>query len=196
MSPRPNPLAVAGVPPAAEAGEYSLDERRQLLALAHVSILAGLEGRELDATPPSEHLAERRGAFTTLHLRGQLRGCVGYVLPAYPLYRTVAETAQAAAFRDARFPPVTAEEALQLVIEISVLSPLRAIAPEEIEIGRHGLVITYRTRRGLLLPQVPLEHGWDRITFLQQTCHKAGLPTDAWEHGVLIEAFTAEVFGE
>ena len=195
MSPQPNRQFSPEAPPAS-AAEYSPQERRQLLNLAHAAIVAALESRELDTTPPSDHLGERRGAFTTLHVDGHLRGCVGYVFPAYSLYRTIAETAQAAAFRDARFPPVTAEEAPRLRIEISVLSPLAPISPDEIEIGRHGLVVTYGSRRGLLLPQVPAEHGWDREAFLEQACLKAGLPPDAWRHGALIEAFTAEVFGE
>jgi AmmeMemoRadiSam system protein A len=182
--------------PEPEPAEYAPEERRLLLRLAHDAILAALEKRELDAPPPTPHLAEPRGAFTTLHLGGELRGCVGYVFPVYPLYRTVAETAVAAALQDARFLPVTLEEARRLQIEISVLSPLRAIAAGEVEAGYHGLVITYGMRRGLLLPQVAVEHGWDRITFLEQTCLKAGVPPDAWQRGALIEAFTAEVFGE
>jgi len=146
--------------------------------------------------PPIPHLAELRGAFTTLHLHGDLRGCVGYVLPTFPVYRAVAETARAAAFDDNRFPPVTNEEAPHLEIELSILSPAQPISAEEIEIGRHGLLITWQGRRGLLLPQVPIERGWDRITFLEQTCRKAGLPADAWQRGAAIEAFTAEVFGD
>jgi len=125
-----------------------------------------------------------------------LRGCVGYVLPTSPVYRAVAETARAAAFDDNRFPPVTREEAPHLAIELSILSPPQAIQPEEIEIGRHGLLIGWQGRRGLLLPQVPVERAWDRTVFLEQTCHKAGLPADAWQRGAAIEAFTAEVFGE
>jgi len=176
--------------------EYSADERRLLLQLAHEAVAAAIEKRELDLAPPSEHLAERRGAFTTLHERGELRGCVGYVIPMYSLYRTIAETAVAAAFHDSRFMPVRADELSRLQVEISVLSPIQPIDPEEVEIGRHGLIITYANRRGLLLPQVPLEHHWDREMFLRQTCVKAGLPEDAWEHGAKVEAFTAEVFGE
>ncbi|HWR14252.1 MAG TPA: AmmeMemoRadiSam system protein A [Terriglobales bacterium] len=176
--------------------EYSKDERRQLLALARESITAALDSRKLDLTPPSEHLAEHRGAFTTLHIAGELRGCVGYVFPQYSLYRTVAETSCAAAFDDPRFTPVQKQEVPSLQFEISVLSPLQPIDPEDVEIGVHGLVITYGNRRGLLLPQVPNEHGWDRETFLQQTCLKAGLPSDAWEHGAKVEAFTAEIFSE
>jgi AmmeMemoRadiSam system protein A len=112
------------------------------------------------------------------------------------VYQAVAETARAAAFEDTRFRPVTREEAPHLEIELSVLSPPQAIAPEAVEIGRHGLLISMAGRRGLLLPQVPVEHNWDRATFLEQTCRKAGLPVDAWKQGALIEAFTAEVFGE
>ena len=137
-----------------------------------------------------------RGAFTTLHLRGRLRGCIGYVIPTHSLYRTVAETAQAAAFDDPRFPPVTAEEAPHLKVEISVLSPLQPIRPEEVVTGVHGLIVSKGGRRGLLLPQVPVEWGWDRETFLSQTCRKAGLPPDAWRQDIDLQAFTAEVFGE
>jgi AmmeMemoRadiSam system protein A len=176
--------------------EYSEDERRQLISIAHEAVAAALENRELDLTPPSEHLAEHRGAFTTLHEKGELRGCVGYVFPMYSLYRTIAETAVAAALKDTRFMPVGRDELPKLEVEISVLSPIQPIDPDDVEIGRHGLLITYGSRRGLLLPQVPVEHDWDRLTFLQQTCVKAGLPTDAWEHGAKVEGFTAEVFGE
>jgi AmmeMemoRadiSam system protein A len=155
-----------------------------------------LEGRAIDPTPPPAHLAEPRGAFVTLHLEGELRGCIGYVLPTQSLHATVAEAARAAALDDPRFPPVTPVEAAHLKIEISVLSPLRPIRPEEVIVGQHGLVVTQGNRRGLLLPQVPIEWKWDRETFLAQTCLKAGLPPDAWQHGAQLQAFTAEVFGE
>lgn len=184
------------ITPADNDAEYSADERRYLLKLAHQAIEAALNGEELDPDPPSEHLAEKRGAFTTLHLQGQLRGCVGYVFPVRSLVRTIAETAVAAALHDTRFLPLSPEEAREIDIEISVLSPLQPIAPEDVEVGRHGLVVTLGGRRGLLLPQVPLEYGWDRETFLSETCHKAGLPGDAWQHGATLEAFTAEVFSE
>jgi AmmeMemoRadiSam system protein A len=141
-------------------------------------------------------LAEPRGVFTTIYLDRQLRGCVGYALPIHPLYRAIAETARAAAFEDTRFFPVTPEEAGKLQFSLSVLSPLFPIAPGEVEVGRHGLLISGGKRRGLLLPQVPIEHNWDRETFLAQTCHKAGLPLDAWQNSATIEAFTAEVFGD
>jgi len=181
---------------AAEAPDYSDSERKLLLNLAHRSIDAALHDQSLDVAAPSEHLAEPRGAFTTLHVDGKLRGCIGYVVPTNSLYRTVAETARAAAFGDPRFEPMTAEEATRLKIEISVLSPLRPIRPEEIVVGKHGLVVSLGTRRGLLLPQVPLEWKWDREVFLSQACLKAGLSPDAWRRDADIQAFTAEVFGE
>lgn len=187
--PRPSPIAV-------EQSEFSHEERTLLLQLAHDSILSALENHEVSLDPPSPHLTEPRGAFTSLYLNGELRGCVGYVLPVSSVYRAVIDTARAAAFEDARFYPVTIEEARQLKIELSILSPPLPISAEEVEVGRHGLLISLAGQRGLLLPQVPAERNWDRITFLQQTCRKAGLPPDAWQRGALIEAFTAEVFGE
>jgi AmmeMemoRadiSam system protein A len=145
---------------------------------------------------PGSHLAEPRGVFTTIYLHGHLRGCVGYVSAVAPLYLAVAETARAAAFEDTRFPAVTREEARGLQVSLSVLSPAREMDPAQVEIGRHGLLISLHGRRGLLLPQVATEHGWDRVTFLQETCYKAGLPPDAWQHGARVEAFTAEVFSD
>src|ERR1700757_1139391 len=144
---RPSPIAV-------EQGEFSLEERTLLLQLAHDSILSVLENREVSMDPPSPHLEEPRGAFTSLYLNGELRGCVGYVLPVGSVYRAVIDTARAAAFEDTRFYAVTVEEARQLEIELSILSPPRPIAAEEIEIGRHGLLISMGGNRGLLLPQV------------------------------------------
>jgi AmmeMemoRadiSam system protein A len=176
--------------------EFSQQERTLLLTLAHDSIVSALENREIFCTAPSPHLGQPRGAFTTIYFQGGLRGCVGYVFPVAPLYRTVAETARAAAFADTRFSPVTAEEALELEVSLSILSPLKPIQPEEVMPGMHGLLISQAGHRGLLLPQVPIEHGWDRITFLAQTCRKAGLPLDAWQQGAAIEAFTAEIFGD
>lgn len=176
--------------------EYSPEERSLLLELAHVSILSALENRKISLIAPSTHLAEPRGAFTTLYSRGELRGCVGYVFAVESLYQTVIETARAAAFEDTRFWPVTKEDAPELQVSLSILSALRPIRPEEIEIGRHGLLVSHRGHRGLLLPQVAVGHGWERIQFLEQTCRKAGLPLDAWRKGAILEAFTAEVFGD
>ncbi len=177
-------------------GEFSADERSVLLRLAHDSILSALESREISFDPPTRHLGEPRGAFTSLYLHDELRGCVGYVLPIGPVYRAVAETARAAAFEDTRFPPVTLDEARDLQIELSILSPPQTISPDAIQIGRHGLIVSRGPYRGLLLPQVAAERGWDFATFLEQTSRKAGLPPDAWQHGAAIEAFTAEVFAD
>jgi AmmeMemoRadiSam system protein A len=176
--------------------EFTPEERATLLKVAHESILSALERREIPLTPPSAHLSEPRGAFTTIYFHGHLRGCVGYVFPIVALYRTVAETARAAAFEDTRFLPVTLEETPELELSLSILSPLKAVKPEEVEVGRHGLVIAHSGRRGLLLPLVPVEHHWDRVTFIEQTCRKAGLPLDIWQKGATLEAFTAEMFGD
>jgi uncharacterized protein len=192
--PRPSPVSS----PAGESrpAEFSHDERAQLLRLAHDAILSTLEDRELSLDSPTPHLAEPRGVFTSLYLQGSLRGCVGYIHAVSPVYRAVAETARAAAFEDTRFYPVTLDEARHLEIELSILSPPESIAPEAIQIGRHGLLISLVAHRGLLLPQVAVEHAWDVTTFLSETCRKAGLPHDAWQKGAKIEAFTAEVFCE
>lgn len=190
---RPSPVAESGD---SSEGEFSQEERALLLRLAHESILSALDGREIPLDPPTPHLTEPRGVFTTLHLHGQLRGCVGYVLPIGSVYQAVAQTARAAAFEDTRFYPVKRAEAPHLEIDLSILSLPQPIAPEAVEIGRHGLLISMQGRRGLLLPQVPIEHQWDRQTFLSQTCYKAGLPADAWRKGATIEAFTAEVFAD
>jgi AmmeMemoRadiSam system protein A len=182
--------------PSLKSPEFSVEERAQLLQLAHEAIAAAAAGRRFSPAVSSAHLAEPRGAFTTLYLNSELRGCVGYATAIAPLYRTVVDTAVAAAFEDPRFPPLRAEEVPGLEISLSILSPLVSIDANEVEIGRHGLVVGMANQRGLLLPQVPVEHGWDRVTFLNQTCRKAGLPLDAWQHGASVEAFTAEVFGD
>jgi len=189
---------------AALTPEFSFEQRKTLLRMAHEAIVSTLEGRAAEEREIANWLLEKRGVFTTLYLkRGppnraehQLRGCVGYALPVAALGRAVMETARAAAFDDSRFAPVTLEEAFELEISLSILSPLHVISPDEVEIGRHGLLISDGARRGLLLPQVPVENGWDREKFLEQTCRKAGLPLDAWRHGAKIEGFCAEVFGD
>jgi len=173
-------------------------ERQALLRVARESIAARFQGRRPALPPPTGALAERRGAFVTLHGGdGELRGCVGLMRSDRPLVETVARMAVAAATEDGRFEPVTEAELDELSIEVSALSPLEPIRPENVEVGRHGLLIGHGGRRGVLLPQVPEEHGWDRETFLVHTCRKAGLPDDAWkEAGVELLAFTAEVFRE
>ncbi len=190
-------LPASPIPPPAV---YSAQERALLLQTAHRAIETALADREFLTLPDPKSvpaaLNQPRGAFCTLHLEGQLRGCVGYVAAIKPLIQTVAETAVSAAFYDPRFPPVTAKEAPHLQIEISVLSLPEPIRPDQVEVGRHGLIVSQGSRRGLLLPQVAPEQGWDAETFLSQTCVKAGLPPDAWRRGAHLEAFTAEVFGE
>ena len=176
--------------------EFSPEERSLLLRLAHEAIAATLERREISLAAAFSASGRASRRLHTLYYRGDLRGCVGYVLPVTSLYRTVAETARGAAFDDSRFPPVTRDEAPELQVSLSVLSPPQPIRPEQVEIGRHGLLISLGHYRGLLLPQVPVEHGWDRIAFLEQTCRKAGLPPDAWQTGAKLEAFTAEVFAD
>jgi AmmeMemoRadiSam system protein A len=138
------------------------------------------------------------GAFVTLHKNNRLRGCIGYVKAIKPLIATVVEMAEAAAMRDPRFSPVTGDEVSELDIEISVLSPLRAIENiEEIVVGIHGILVEKEFHSGLLLPQVATEYGWDRQTFLENTCRKAGLPVDAWkEKDTNLSIFAAQVFGE
>jgi AmmeMemoRadiSam system protein A len=186
--------------------EYSAEERRWLLRLAHQSIREAVgKSRRTEQFPHSPnsradvgypHLKELRGAFVTLHENGALRGCIGMVMAVQPLDETVREMARAAAVEDSRFEPVTKAELERLQLEISVLSPMFEVAPEDVVVGRHGLMVSYGGRRGLLLPQVAPEWGWDRETLLAQTCHKAGLPAEQWKHGATLEAFTAEVFGE
>ena len=176
--------------------EYTQEERQLLLRIAHRSIESAVRKQEFRAEPVAAHLQEPRGAFTTIHLRGQLHGCVGYILPALPLHATVAETAASAAMNDPRFVPLTIEEVPDIKLEISVLSKPFAISPDQVQPGVHGLIVSDGRRRGLLLPQVAPEHGWDAEQFLSHTCLKARLPADAWRRGARVEAFTAEIFGD
>ena len=194
----PNSLAGSSHPSQSlsEGAEYSADERRLLLLVAHDAVDSLVLKHAPGQESPGSHLEEPRGVFTTLYLHGKLRGCVGYVVPVLPLHRAVFETARAAASQDSRFTPVTPDEVGDLQVSLSILSPLFPIEAAQVEIGRHGLVLTSGPRRGLLLPQVPVEHGWSREEFLEQTCRKAGLYPDAWKSGATLEAFTAEVFGD
>ncbi len=145
-----------------------------------------------------EATQEKRGAFVTLKKNGQLRGCIGYVEEVMPLYKAVMENTVNAAQKDPRFPPVKKDEAENIIIEISAMTPLQEISGvDEIKIGKHGLLIEKDFFRGLLLPQVAVEHQFDAQMFLQQTCIKAGLPPDAWQDDdTRILAFSAEVFSE
>lgn len=177
------------------------EQRQTLLSIARRSIEAVLEGRRPDLDPSrfDETLRRPSGAFVSLHTRGgDLRGCIGSIQPVAPLCNAVSSSAVNAAFRDPRFFPVRAEELPNLHIEISVMSPIERVANvEEIEVGRDGLIVSRGSRAGLLLPQVATEYGWDRETFLRQTCMKAGLSPDSWRlPECRIERFSAEVFGE
>jgi AmmeMemoRadiSam system protein A len=145
---------------------------------------------------PTPTLQEKRGAFVSLHSKGQLRGCIGYIHAIKPLYQTIQDMAIAAAFQDPRFPPLQKDELSELDIELSVLTPMREIADiTEIEVGTHGLMIVLGNYSGLLLPQVATEYGWSREEFLDHTCMKAGLPTAAWkDKNAKIFLFSADVF--
>jgi AmmeMemoRadiSam system protein A len=154
-------------------------------------------GRKTIKKPASAELLESKGVFVTLHLHGELRGCIGVPEPVTPLFQAAQECALAAARADPRFSPMTAAELPGVHIEISVLSPLEPVgAIDSIEIGTHGLLLNHQGHRGLLLPQVAVEHRWDREQFLNQLCRKAYLPTTAWREGAKIQRFSALVFGE
>jgi hypothetical protein len=182
--------------------EFSLSksDKDELIALARTSVEHAVRERKAyDPPAPSGPALNREsGAFVTLRESGVLRGCIGYTSASKPLYETVRDTATLAAFGDPRFLPVLPEEVARLEYEISVLSPLRRVRDvEQIQIGRHGLLMKDGDREGLLLPQVPAEQHWDRVKFLEQTCVKAGMAEQCWkDEDTDIFSFTAEVFGE
>lgn len=175
---------------------FAADDQQRLLTLARRSLEAHVRRAPSPAPDVRAPLDERRGAFVSIHRGPDLRGCLGRITPDWPVGRVVAHLAEAVSDSDPRFSPVTVTELDELLIEISVLTPERPATPDEIEVGRHGLIVEGDGRRGLLLPQVAVEHEWDARTFLQHTCMKAGLPRDAWEHGASIFVFEAQVFGE
>ncbi len=173
-------------------------DRLALLALARKAILETVSSSNFpDLAPVSGRLAEPQAAFVALRWNGKLRGCIGQPDAAHGLAETVVQCAITAALRDPRFGPLRAEEIAGLEIEISVISELRPIRPEEIELGTHGIAVTGGGRRGLLLPQVAVERNWSVIQFLKATCRKAGLQATVWrEPGTKLFAFTAEVFSD
>jgi len=178
--------------------ELTEKDKNALLDLAKNTIAAKLNKKDMpQIAVDSAILKEKRGAFVTLKKRGHLRGCIGYIKAVKPLRETVQEMAIAAAFHDPRFPALKAEELKDLSFEISVLSPLSRIKDvSEIEVGKHGLYIINGYNSGLLLPQVAVEYKWDRETFLRETCHKAGLPAQAWQdEATEIYIFSADYFG-
>lgn len=179
--------------------ELTDKEKDTLLDIAKQAIAAKINNRAMpDVDIDSETLQSKRGAFVTLKKRGQLRGCIGYIKAYKPLWETVQEMAVAAAFHDPRFPSLRKDEIQYLSFEISVLSPFKRINHvDEIEVGKHGLYVVQGYKSGLLLPQVAIEYGWDRNTFLKETCYKAGLPMDAWmDTSTEIYIFSADYFGD
>ena len=183
-------------------GEFKLgtEDREALLQIARQTLeRCALHGKYQASgiEPDREALKAQCGAFVTLHQHGRLRGCIGTFHGEGHLCRTIESMAYAAGWQDPRFPHLRPDEIAHLDIEISVLSPLRQITDvAEIEVGKHGIYISKGFNRGVLLPQVATEQGWDRETFLAHTCLKAGLPPDAWKKGATIEIFSADVFGE
>lgn len=186
-------------PPVHLTFQLTEDEKKTLLEIARSSVEAAVHGDRgfKPPKPVQEALLQERGAFVTLHAKGRLRGCIGYTAAAVRLYHTVSDAAALAATHDPRFHPVTVDELPELQYEISVLSPLRRIQNvHEIHIGKDGLLVRNGDREGLLLPQVACAHGWDVFRFLEETCSKAGLPSESWtQEETDLFAFTAIVFG-
>ena len=182
-----------------KAMDISAADQEVLFRVARESLEAHLKG-EKAALPQatSQTLSQPSGVFVTLHRGGRLRGCIGYLEAMKPLLAAVQEMAVAAAFQDPRFPPLRQDELADLDVEISVLSPMCQIKHiEEIQVGRDGIYLERDPCRGLLLPQVATEYGWDRTTFLKQTCVKAGLPPEAWEDpATRIFIFSAKILHE
>jgi AmmeMemoRadiSam system protein A len=173
-------------------------ERRTALELARTAVVERVSLRRLlEVIPHDGIFAERRGVFVTLHVRSCLQGCIGIVEPDEPLGEAIVRCAASAAMKDPRFAPLRADQLVELSIEISLLSSLAPISTEALELGRHGLLIVLRGQRGLLLPQVALEHHLTRERFLEETCRKAGLPREAWhDPEARLFGFTCEVFSD
>lgn len=174
-------------------------EKKKLLSISRKVLEDHVSTREMpDVAVSEQRLNERRGVFVTLNMRGQLRGCIGYIKPVAPLYKAVMEMTVAASSKDMRFRPVTKGELKDITIEISVLTPMKLInSINEIQVGTHGLYIVHGYSSGLLLPQVAAHYRWGREEFLRQTCSKAGLPADAWkDKETQIYIFSAQIFSE
>lgn len=180
--------------------ELNREQQIKLLRLARKTIADKLGIKEeIEISGFTDEIfLEKTGAFVTLHINGQLRGCIGYIQGVKPVPDTVREVSLSSAFSDPRFAPLSEKEYQYIDIEISVMSPVEEVTDiNDIVVGRDGLIITKGYNRGLLLPQVPVEQGWDRSEFLTHTCYKAGLPGDSWKSKDLqIEKFSAQVFSE
>lgn len=173
-------------------------DQRALLELARRAIREAVLHRKLpDVIPQDGFLSERRGVFVTLHVRGRLQGCIGVTEPSESLSEAVVRCAVSAALEDPRFTPMRETQLEEMSIEISLLSALEPIFSEDIEVGRHGLLVVNHAQRGLLLPKVATEHGLTREQFLEETCRKAGLPHEAWKDSeTRLFGFTCEVFSD
>lgn len=179
----------------------SKEEKSYLLFISRKTLEEYFKGRQFQPTPPlpqrHPHLWEKWGVFVTLYKLGELRGCIGTISPERPLFEEVMSITLSSAFSDPRFPPLSEEELKDIEIEISVLGPLRRVSPSEVIPGIHGIYIRRGPQRGLLLPQVAKEHGWDRDTFLRHVCLKAGLTEDCYlDPETEIYVFEAEIFRE
>ena len=171
-------------------------QRKELLALARSALEARVRGGR-GPQPPDDLNVPASGLFVTIHCRGDLRGCLGTLGAREHLADAVVRLSGDVAQEDYRFRPLSVHELPDVAIDLSVLTPPEIVSdPATIEVGRDGLIVQQGSYRGLLLPQVATEHGWDRDTFLAHTCIKAGLPPDAWKRGATILKFQAEVFGE
>jgi AmmeMemoRadiSam system protein A len=178
--------------------KLTAENKKLLLKIARDAIVSSINNDSFPLTEPtSPQLHEKRGCFACIKIDGKLRGCIGNFISDKPLYRLVREMAVSAATQDPRFYPMKKEDIAHFNLEISVLTPLRKITSiEEIEVGVHGLYIEKNYSRGVLLPQVAIEYGWDRDTFLSQTSMKAGMKADDWKEGADIYVFSADVFTE
>jgi AmmeMemoRadiSam system protein A len=176
---------------------FNQEQKNELLTLARNSIMAKFT-REAVIYPDDPAYRVLRGVFVTLHKKGELRGCIGYIKGYKELVPSILEMSKAAAFDDPRFPSVKADEMKDIMIEISVLSEMTLVqSTEEIVIGRDGFYLNHRYGNGLLLPQVPVEWHWDLPTYLNQICYKAGLPIGSWkDENAKLYTFSAELFSE
>ena len=183
---------------------FSLEQGKKLVELARHSIETCFSKEKIELADYKKEFSRKQGVFTTLSMIGELRGCIGFPEPTHPLYRAVFEAARSAAFEDPRFPPLGKDELHDLEIEVSVLTVPEPIAaddpkeyPENIEIGKDGLIIRGKFGSGLLLPQVPVEWGWDAEEFLKHIGIKAGLGEDAWKNPEnKLYRFQAQIFSE
>ncbi len=177
---------------------FSLEEKKLLLEVAREAIVEYVKTGKMPLRDINlENLFTTRGCFVTIKKKGMFRCCIGSFVSDKPLYKLVQEMAVSAATRDPRFYPMKKEDLDDFDLEISVLSPMQKISSiDEIEVGVHGLYLEKNFSRGVLLPQVAVEYGWDRNTFLNQTSLKAGLPQDAWKDGANLYIFSAEIFNE